>query len=167
MKCRPFPFFTLDPHIALVSSNDLKRKIETNTQTWIGFFFRVCHLVETLKNLLPVFFPDADAEIPDADLSIPGIARNIYQDHICMWRILDSVGNQVNKHLPNAISITINLRFCCTSKAKTVARCGSLKVFYRFFDKRIEVKCFFTIDNFTGQYFGNIQQIGDEFGELV
>ena len=85
MKCRPFAFFTLDPHIALVSSNDLKRKIETNTQTWIGFFFRVCHLVETLKNLLLVFFPDADAEILDADLSILRIACNTYHDHIRMW----------------------------------------------------------------------------------
>ena len=109
MKRRAFAFLTLYPHPSAVSLDYLVGDIEANTQPRIGFFFGVSDLVEPLKNLALLLFGNPDPKILDAHKGLVLVVRDTYQHRVCLGRVLDRIIQEVNQHLPNAVSIPTHL----------------------------------------------------------
>src|SRR5438270_5849990 len=91
MKRCAFAFLTFHPYLSAVSLDNFKADVETDAQPGIGFFFGISDLVELLKNLLLIFFSNANPKILNAHKGIILVFCDTYQHCTCPGRILDRV----------------------------------------------------------------------------
>src|SRR6266851_2305796 len=87
-------------------------------------------------------FGDANAEILDTDGQCIKRVREVYDNSFCTWRVFHGVGDQVDQHLPKALSVADDLPLSYSLNADLVLRGCMLQVLYDLADEQVNVNCF-------------------------
>src|SRR5581483_3160036 len=127
-ECRPFSLATLNAKPSLMLFNNIAGDIEADAQPGIGGGV-FADLVELLKDFLLVLQSDADTKVLHEynDVALPGC--HAYNDLISAPGVFNCVRYQVCEHLPDAISIAIDMRLYYLFQENLMRLCRSLDIF--------------------------------------
>src|SRR6266851_4785965 len=84
-------FFAFDLHSTMVPFDDFIGDIEPYAKPWKGFYLRLAHLIEPLKDALVVGCCNPDAKIPHAHNDVLAVFRDTHKHRVCCGRVLDGV----------------------------------------------------------------------------
>src|SRR5581483_5416095 len=135
MECGAFAFLTLDPEASSMPIDYFATDGKTQAQPWIGFLFRIYHLVEALENLVLVFFGDAKAKILHPHEYLLLISSQVHNHRVSFGRILDGIGQQIDEHLPQAVPISKHVRPALAFEAQVMGLGRFLNVLHNFLNQ--------------------------------
>ncbi len=104
-----------------------------------------------------MLFGDPDPKILDAHEGLVLVFRDTYQHRVCLGRILDRIIQEVNQHLPNAVSIPTHLGPDLPLKQQAMRLCRPLDVFHDLLYQRIHLKAFFPVVELACLHLGKIE----------
>src|SRR5581483_650738 len=167
MKDRAFSFTTLYPQVPLMPLDDGAGNIEADAQSRVGFLGWFVDLIDPLEDALVIGLGDTNPKILHAHHDGFFMDCHAYHDPLGSWRVLDSVGQQINEYLPDAVSIAIYLHLDSFFQQQMVGLGRLLHIFDDLLYQFSQMKPLHAVCQLATLHLGQIKHVAYERGQPI